>query len=542
MRATRRRFVKRAIRADRAAKTGRGATVLRRLLAVAVIAALMTPIGCDQSVAPSLSPPLRSPSSSAAPTPHVPTPDATPAISPRAPLTTTDTVTLREGTIDWETYRFELTGDNEIVAGSYDGAAKVQRTFRTWVLENGYLKVTLLPEYGGRIISIVYKPTGHEQLYRNPVGVPYQIGTGVFYYNWLMVYGGIFPTFPEPEHGKTWLLPWDVEVVSNTDQEVTVAMSINDDVTHPGAPAQYSAAATGISATFSVTLRAGRAAVDTTVALTKPADGRSPLFEYWTCATLAPGSDPRDPAATAGAEIIAPMEQVAIPDYWAAVRGQEAATDTPGVYSFRTLRLFRNWPDMGIAYAYPNVSGTTYWGVINHDNEEGLFRIADNSQTPGLKLWTWGHPQSMAVDPEATSSEIRPYIELWAGLTRQFYEKTYLPADGELLISETYAPSVGLTNVTHANANFLVNLDATRSSVADVQVFGMVPEEMVDVRLTLDGAALHTGSIVLDPQVGNTFSVPLPSGATGSTLRLVIRDQAGTELFAGSAAIGASGQ
>ena len=83
--------------------------------------------------------------------------------------------------------------------GSYDGATKVQRTLETWVLENGFLKVTLLPEYGGRIISIIYKPIGHEALYRNPVGVPYQIRTGVFYYDWLMVYGGIFPTFPEPE-------------------------------------------------------------------------------------------------------------------------------------------------------------------------------------------------------------------------------------------------------------------------------------------------------------------------------------------------------
>jgi hypothetical protein len=212
------------------------------------------------------------------------------------------------------------------------------------------------------------------------------------------------------------------------------------------------------------------------------------------------------------------------------------------VYWFRNLRLFRNWPDMGIAYAYPDVSGTSYWGVINHDNEEGLFRIADNSQTPGLKLWTWGYPQSMAVDPQTTNSEIRPYVELWAGITRQFYEKTYLTGAGELTISETYAPSVGLTSVTHANPSFLVNLDVARSSVANVQMFGMVPGETVDVRLTLDGAPLYGGSITLDPLVGNTFSAPLPGNATSGTVALSIRDQAGAELFAGSAAIGGSGQ
>ena len=60
-----------------------------------------------------------------------------------------------------------------------------------------YLKVTLVPEFGGRIISIIYKPTGHEELYRTEVGVPYGRRAAVLY-DWLMVYGGIFPTFRMP--------------------------------------------------------------------------------------------------------------------------------------------------------------------------------------------------------------------------------------------------------------------------------------------------------------------------------------------------------
>ena len=48
--------------------------------------------------------------------------------------------------------------------GNADKKTIVNRTFRTYVLENRYLKVTLLPEFGGPILSIIYKPTGHEQL------------------------------------------------------------------------------------------------------------------------------------------------------------------------------------------------------------------------------------------------------------------------------------------------------------------------------------------------------------------------------------------
>jgi len=41
---------------------------------------------------------------------------------------------------------------------------------------------------------------------------------------------------------------------------------------------------------------------------------------------------------------------------------------------------------MGIAYAAPDMQGGNFWGVINHDNEEGIIRIADNTVTRGLKM------------------------------------------------------------------------------------------------------------------------------------------------------------
>jgi hypothetical protein len=44
--------------------------------------------------------------------------------------------------------------------------------------------------------------------------------------------------------------------------------------------------------------------------------------------------------------------------------------------------------DMGIAYAH-NLNDN-YWGVINHDNKEGIFRISENIETPGMKFWDLG--------------------------------------------------------------------------------------------------------------------------------------------------------
>ena len=150
-----------------------------------------------------------------------------------------DSVSLSEQTTTWSTVKFAVDAENGFVSGSLDKSVIVERSFKSYVLENRYLRVTLVPEFGGRVLSIVYKPTGHEQLYRTEVGVPYGMKAGNFYYDWLMVYGGIFPTFPDAEHGKTWLKPWAFRVVKEGADEVTVVMSFRDDFDYPARPSKF---------------------------------------------------------------------------------------------------------------------------------------------------------------------------------------------------------------------------------------------------------------------------------------------------------------
>jgi hypothetical protein len=173
------------------------------------------------------------------------------AVHAAAPVA--DAVSLSESTMTWSTFNYATTPENGFVSGSLDTTTIVERAFKVHVLENRYLKVTLLPEFGGRILSIIYKPTGHEQLYRTEVGVPYGIGGGTFYYDWLMVVGGIFPTFPDAEHGKTWLKPWDFRIVKQNAGEVTVSMSLTDDFEYSAAPGRFRRGFTGIEATRACT-------------------------------------------------------------------------------------------------------------------------------------------------------------------------------------------------------------------------------------------------------------------------------------------------
>lgn len=93
---------------------------------------------------------------------------------------------------------------------------------RALVLENRYLRVTVLPELGGKIWSIISKPHDREMLWHSPRVLPRTAHYGATYDNWFC--GGwddIFPNDfpveidgePYPDHGEVWALPatWRVE-------------------------------------------------------------------------------------------------------------------------------------------------------------------------------------------------------------------------------------------------------------------------------------------------------------------------------------------
>jgi hypothetical protein len=441
-----------------------------------------------------------------------------------------DGVSLSESTVAWSTVKYATDAENGFVGGSLDKTTIVDRTFRVHVLENRYLKVTLLPEFGGRILSIIYKPTGHEQLYRTQVGVPYGIKGDTFYYDWLMVVGGIFPTFPDAEHGKTWLKPWDFRIVKQSAGEVTVSMSLKDDFEYAAAPGRFRRGFTGIEATYYVTLNADRAALDARMVLKNPQD-KAIQYEYWTCTTLAPGSDPKNPKATGGAEIIAPIDAYHTPAWSAGLsRGDESLG--AGTSRFEKLRYFRNWPAAGIAYAAPDMQGGNFWGVINHDNDEGIIRIADNTVTPGLKMWTWGFPSfTDETDPRKDPNPQRPYVELWAGVSNEFFHSAGFPAQSEVSIPETYSPTVGMSSVTQANRNILVNLTAEASAV-NLQFFSIEPAAPLRITLKRGDAAVFDDAVTADPKNGNRISARIPAGSGGEQVRLTISTAEGKELIA----------
>jgi hypothetical protein len=360
-------------------------------------------------------------------------------------------VILRDSTVTWQHHRFTLNANYSMASMTKDNNDIVQVQFQGKVIENEFFRIVLIPEYGGRVLSYFYKPTSHEYLYQSACGTPYGIGENNFYYNWLMVYGGIFPTFPESEHGKTWLKSWEYQIIKNTADTVLVSMSLVDNTEFSGRPGQFNNGITGIKCDVIVGVYSGRADFSFDVKLTNPSSS-SKKYEYWTCTTLTPGCEPGNTYSPLNSEIIVPAEKYEAawsPGSWIGSYGTW--------YDFSRVNFLSKWTDMGIGYVR-NLTDD-YWGVINHTNTEGFFRISDRFVTKGLKLWTWGKNAATANPFLISNGGRDDYIELWGGVPVHFFDDAQMAGNSQLAWSETYFPTIALKGVTSMNTSGGVFMD-----------------------------------------------------------------------------------
>jgi len=106
---------------------------------------------------------------------------------------------------------------------------------RALILENASLRVTILPELGGRIWSIVYKPLDRGLLWHNPRVPPSKVPFGACYDDvWSGGWDELFPNDAPgvilgeryPDHGEVWSIEWDWQEELSKDS-ATLALSCN---------------------------------------------------------------------------------------------------------------------------------------------------------------------------------------------------------------------------------------------------------------------------------------------------------------------------
>jgi len=419
-------------------------------------------------------------------------------------------VKLRDTTLIWKTHSFQLNPDYSMNSYSTADNSRQQVQLNAKVIENNLIRLIVVPEYGARVISFVYKPTGHENIYQSECGSPYGMNDGNFYYDWLMVYGGIFPTFPEPEHGKTWLIPWEYEVIQNNVDTVLVRMEYTDTTRFSRAPGKFNNGITQITCSVEIGVYHGSSLWDFNIRIKNNKDEHIP-YEYWTCTTLTPGSEIGNTGSPLNSKLVVPIDQYRAgwsPGAWIGPYNS--------VNEYSKIDQLSKWHDMGIAYA-ENLKDN-YWGVINSDNGEGIFRISENIETPGLKFWTWGKNNIDNNLYDFSNGGADNYIELWAGVSESFFSDAFLSPMAEKNWSESYCATVNLSSITSINRELAANIkwdEGQKMLFYELQSFK--PDRKNRIRISLDGDSYYTvlDKDIITNKLGNSEGIYLENITDG---------------------------
>lgn len=376
-------------------------------------------------------------------------------------------------------------------AGWRDGDPKPQ-TYKTVELENEYLKLTYIPEFGGRIFSVYDKVRRREMFYRNDVIKPAHYNPRGSWQQSGMELTGPHDLHMLTLHGEPY---WSNRVMRSAGGSASLYIGESDPVYH-------------MKVNLIATLHPGVAAIDISVFCYNTRDGRMPQM-FWISAAL-PG--------TPKTEFIYPM------------------TRTIG----HTTAEIADWPVFnGVDYSWDrnnkNMLGVfgidiydDFQGAYQHDTGYGVFRYADRRVVQGMKMWTFGYGPSSKVYERGYTDKAGPYVEVQSG--RMVWDGHYEWVEPHKFETwhERWVPVSGIGGLTTIRADVALNLKAEDGTV-NVGLSACRP--LPGARITVRSAAGPILSTSADLAPGKPFNQSVPAAGVLKLLTVVVADNAGRELL-----------
>ncbi|MCX5643445.1 MAG: DUF5107 domain-containing protein [Phycisphaerae bacterium] len=364
---------------------------------------------------------------------------------------------------------------------------KADRTYKALFLENEYLKVTCLPELGGRLHSVLDKTTGEETFHCNRVIKPSMIAMrGAF------ISGGVEWNAGPQVHTVTIVSPVDALTGTNPDGSAWLEVSNLEQTLRT-------------RWTVRVTLHSGRAYLDEQIRIFNPVDAINPYY-FWNCTAF---------PCRKGTRFIYPMT---------------VGTDHYGVKFFnwpihegRDLSWLKNYPEASSIFAVDCTFD--FFGAYDVDADRGVVQVADHYELSGKKAWTWGTSEFALVCQKNLADDDGPYIEVQSGpLPTQSDYGMLLPRQ-QVTWREWWYPVHGLgEGFEFATKDLAVQ---TIRSEGDLQLrllaTGRFPgvscsvvqegKELVTKKLNLDPKAPQIVTLSPDPKVPVDVTVKTAKGA-----------------------------
>ncbi len=250
-------------------------------------------------------------------------------------------------------------------------------TYKALFLENENLKITCLPELGGRLHSVFDKIKLKEMFHTSSVIKP-----GMIAMRGAWISGGVEWNFGPHGHTVTILSPVDALTGKNPDGSAYIELSNIDKIFRN-------------RWTVRVTLHPGKAYLDEQISIFNPTDAINPYY-FWNCTAF---------PCRAGTRFIYPMT---------------LGTDHNGTEFFtwpihegKDLSWLKNYEIYSSIFSVDCTFD--FFGAYDVDADRGIVQVADHKILGGKKAWTWGTWDFGIVSQKNLTDEAGPYIEVQSG-------------------------------------------------------------------------------------------------------------------------------
>ena len=367
---------------------------------------------------------------------------------------------------------------------------KTERTFEAVTLENEFLKLTILPELGGRLYSAFDKVNREEMFYRNPV-----IRPGLFAVRGAWPAVGVEFNFPNSHNAQT-LEKVQYRTARHPDGSASVTVGDLELVSR-------------MAWAVTVTLHPGVAAIDIETKLCNPTSDPH-RFYYWMNAACPVWEE---------SEFIFPPTTRRLLTHPPMDASRLDRLDYPihrGVDVSRFGNIRQHFP------VFAESMHEDFFGIYHHSRNFGVVHHADHRLVRGRKIWTFGCARDGRVFIDQLSDDHLDYCELQTGPFSLQSDYRLLEPGRTLIQRDRWFPVAGTSGFNLAGREFAARFDRAAETLRFYPVCELGP---LSARLLRNGL----------PVVEQRFE-PLPCRMTelrfadASGCEIEIRDAAGNLL------------
>lgn len=341
---------------------------------------------------------------------------------------------------------------------------RIERAYQTVVIENEFLRVTILPEVGGKVYEVIDKTTGQPMFYVNRVIKPGLLGMCGAWTS-----GGVEWNTGPQGHTVGCMQPMEVEILPpEPDGSRTVAIGETERI--------Y-----GTKWTVLLTLRPGRSFIEERIRIYNPTPMVRPYY-FWNN-TAVPN--------TPGFRFIYPMT---------------LGTDHGGAEFFnwpihqgKDLTRGTNYQDAASIFAVG--CDQDFFGCYNDDLDRGVVSCANHFDLPGKKAWTWGWGSYGTMHQRDLTDRDEYYNEIQTGPLLTQGEVGRLEPCEAVSWQEWWYPIHGLGGFTFANRD-LAALVSMEKEQLRLKILGTAAWKDIQVAVRKPGQteALATAKTMVSPK------------------------------------------